>query len=205
MSKLRKIFLLPALIFTSALSSCTTLESSQQIFIPQPSPTKRHFLVTSNDFVSGKDLALEQAFASKEMGCPSGGNRSPSIYWTGAPKETKSFAITVFDPDAPTGSGWWHWIVTNIPGTVHSLPKGAGSAEGASLPPGAIHIANDFGQSEYGGPCPPPGPKHNYHFTVWALKVEKLDISPTSSSAEVRYKIRSNALASGTLVGRYGQ
>jgi phosphatidylethanolamine-binding protein (PEBP) family uncharacterized protein len=111
------------------------------------------FVLTSADLHAGRSIASAQVFSG--MGCD-GQNQSPQLSWTGAPRDTKSFAITMYDPDAPTGSGWWHWVVFNIPADVTSLPTGAGSSSRNLLPPGAALGNTDFGTPGYGGPCPPP-------------------------------------------------
>jgi hypothetical protein len=140
------------------------------------------FEATSPTFVDGKFLPA--AHVLEGFGCH-GGNRSPAIAWSGAPPGTKSFAVTLYDPDAPTGSGWWHWTVFNIPAAVASLPEGAGSPTGPGLPDGAIQGRTDFGAPGFGGACPPEGdPPHHYVLTVWALKVEKL---PLDASAGGRW------------------
>ncbi|MEW6705380.1 MAG: YbhB/YbcL family Raf kinase inhibitor-like protein [Pseudomonadota bacterium] len=119
---------------------------------------------------------------------------------------TKSFANTVYDPDARTGSGWWHWVVCNIPAGVTALPEDAGRADGTGLPAGAVHGRTDFGSAAFGGACPPPGDKpRRYRFTVHALKVEKPDLPPDASAAMVGFMIHANRLASVTLQARYGR
>jgi len=139
------------------------------------------------------------------FGC-SGDNISPELRWEGAPKETKSFAVTVYDPDAPTGSGWWHWIVFNIPPSVTTLPGGAGKVDGTGAPQGSVQSMTDFGQPGYGGPCPPQGDKpHRYIFTVFALKVDQLPLKPDASGAMVGYYLNQNALAKASFTGLYGR
>src|SRR5262249_32013324 len=126
---------------------------------------------------------LNEAQVFNSFGC-SGKNLSPALQWSGAPAGTKSFAVTLYDPDAPTGSGWWHWVVFNIPASTTSLPEGAGSTDGAHLPAGAAQGKTDFGAPGFGGACPPPGDKpHRYIFTVYALKTDKLDASADASPA----------------------
>ena len=137
------------------------------------------------------------------FGC-SGKNVSPPLQWSGAPVGTKSFALTVYDPDAPTGSGWWHWIVYNVPASVTELPLGAG--DGGRLPAGAVQARTDFGTAGYGGPCPPPGDRpHHYVFTVYALKTEKLDVPANASAALVAFSINANKLASASITASYGR
>jgi Raf kinase inhibitor-like YbhB/YbcL family protein len=157
--------------------------------------------LTSGEFEDGDYLADEQAFAG--FGC-TGQNLSPSLSWSGAPAGTKSFALTVYDPDAPTGSGWWHWVVVNLPATTTSLPKGAGAADGSKLPEGALQVRTDFGAPGYGGPCPPQGDHpHRYLFTIHALDLEQLDVSADSSPAAVGFNLNFHTLAKGTLMGLY--
>jgi len=147
-------------------------------------------------------LANEQVF--NRFGC-SGKNISPPLRWSGAPAGTKSFAVTVYDPDAPTGSGWWHWVVYDIPASVTELPQSTGNT-GGKLPAGAIQGRTDFGASGYGGPCPPAGDKpHRYIFTVYALKTDKLNVSPDSSAAMVGFAINANKLAAAGFTARYGR
>src|SRR5476651_2274934 len=129
--------------------------------------------LTSSDIKEGGTIVNEQVF--KGFGC-TGGNVSPALSWSGAPSGTKSYAVTVYDPDAPTGSGWWHWVLYNIPASVTALPEHAGDASGKLLPPGAVQGRTDFGTPDFGGACTPAGDKpHRYFFTVYALKTEKLD------------------------------
>jgi Raf kinase inhibitor-like YbhB/YbcL family protein len=157
------------------------------------------FSVTSPDIKNGGTVPMAQVFT----GC-NGGNQSPALSWSGEPAGTQSFAITMYDPDAPTGSGWWHWTVFNIPASVHSLAANAGAAGGASLPPGAGQGKTDFGFSNYGGPCPPPGPAHHYVVTVYALKVPTLPLDADSSGAKVGFNLHFNALGDAKITGTFG-
>lgn len=139
------------------------------------------------------------------FGC-SGGNVSPALSWSGAPAGTKSFALTVYDPDAPTGSGWWHWVMFDIPATVTALPAGAGDPAGGKAPKGAVQTGTDFGKPGFGGPCPPQGdPAHRYVFTLFALKVEKLGADPASTAAMVGFMLNANALGKATFTVYYGR
>ena len=157
--------------------------------------------LTSTDVHAGKTIPSANVFNG--MGC-TGQNMSPELSWSGAPADTKSFAVTVYDPDAPTGSGWWHWVVYNIPATTTSLAAGAGAASGANLPAGAVQGNTDFGAPGYGGPCPPPGSKdHHYIFTLYALKVDKIDVPAGATAAYVSYNLRANMLAKATLTAVY--
>lgn len=160
------------------------------------------FRLTSTDIAEGKALTNQQVF--KGFGCE-GENISPQLSWSGAPEGTKSFAISVYDPDAPTGSGWWHWTVANLPATTTSLPTGAGNP-GGKLPAGAVQGRTDFGQAGFGGACPPVGDKpHRYHFVVWALKVDKLPLDENASGAMVGFMLNANALGKAQLTATYGR
>lgn len=160
------------------------------------------FAVTSPDFLTDQPIAPVHVF--KGFGCD-GGNLSPALSWTNAPEGAKSFAVTVYDPDAPTGSGWWHWQVYNLPATTVSLKQGASSVAG-SLPEGAIQNRNDYGANAYGGPCPPEGHKaHHYIVTVYALKVEKIEVPADASAALLGFNLNANALAKATLTATYGR
>ena len=161
------------------------------------------FSVSSNSFKDGdylgKDVVLSADFG---FGC-AGGNTSPHLKWTGAPEGTKSFAVTCYDPDAPTGSGFWHWLVVNIPPDVTELAAGAGSASGGALPKGALMTRTDFGKPGYGGPCPPEGDHpHRYLFTVFAVG-DKLDVSADTSAAVVGFNLHFKTLAKAAIMGLF--
>jgi Raf kinase inhibitor-like YbhB/YbcL family protein len=156
------------------------------------------FSLSSNDLREGQAMTKQQEFNG--FGCD-GANQSPQLSWVNAPAGTKSFAITVYDPDAPTGSGWWHWLVVNIPATTTTV---ANSASSKGLPTGALQTRTDFGSTGFGGACPPNGHGvHHYHYTVWALKVDKLDLTADASGALVGYYLNANALAKATLMATY--
>lgn len=159
------------------------------------------FRLTSADIADNKRMDDRHVFAG--FGC-SGGNLSPALAWSDAPAGTKSFAITAYDPDAPTGSGWWHWVVFNLPAATHALPAGAG-AKGTGLPGGAVQSRTDFGAPGYGGPCPPPGAPHRYVFTVHALDVDKLPLDEQSSGAMVGFMLHSHAISRASLTALYGR
>ncbi|MFT9295104.1 MAG: kinase inhibitor [Acetobacter orientalis] len=159
------------------------------------------FVLTSPAFKNGDTLPQAQVFNG--MG-QSGQNLSPALAWHGVPQGTQSFVLTVYDPDAPTGSGWWHWVVANIPANVTSLPEGAGSGK-AGLPAQAVQVRTDFGQPGYGGAAPPPGRKHHYVFTVHALDVPALDITPEASPALVGFMVHHHTLGAATLTAVYGE
>jgi Raf kinase inhibitor-like YbhB/YbcL family protein len=162
------------------------------------------FTLSSSDFSPGGTLAEEQAFSG--MGC-TGKNLSPQLRWTGAPAGTKSFALLVHDPDAPTGgAGWWHWIAFDIPVSTTELPKGAGKADGSAMPRGAGTARNDYGLPGYGGPCPPEGDKpHRYVFTVYALKVDKLGVPKDANASTAGFMINANAIGKASITGMYGR
>lgn len=133
------------------------------------------------------------------FGC-SGQNLAPAMQWQGQPVGTRSFAMTVYDPDAPTGSGWWHWVVINLPASTHSLP------EGGALPTGARGVHNDFGTTTWGGPCPPVGDKpHHYVFTVYALDVPQLDIPDGASAALAGFMVHGHVLGKAQQTLTYGR
>jgi Raf kinase inhibitor-like YbhB/YbcL family protein len=161
-----------------------------------------NFAVTSPTIKNGDTLPKAQVFNG--MGCE-GGNISPALNWTSVPAGTQSLALTVYDPDAPSGSGWWHWTVVNIPPSATGIAEGAGSLEG-KLPSGAVQGRNDFGAAGFGGACPPKGDRpHRYVFTLWALKSAKLDVDGNSSGALVGFQVRANAIGRATLTAKYGR
>jgi hypothetical protein len=160
------------------------------------------FTLTSTDLTEGDTLANTQVF--NEFGCK-GGNVSPALAWSGAPAGTQSFALLMHDPDAPTGSGWWHWVVYNIPAATGSLPAGAGDAKKGLLPKGAVQGRTDYGSVGYGGPCPPPGKPHHYNFRLYALKVPKLEVPEGASAALIAFNVRAQALGEAQLTGMYGR
>ncbi|MBS0580287.1 MAG: YbhB/YbcL family Raf kinase inhibitor-like protein [Proteobacteria bacterium] len=162
----------------------------------------KKFTLSSPVLKAGGTIGGAQVFDG--FGCQ-GGNVSPALSWSNPPAGTQSFALMVHDPDAPTGSGWWHWIVYNIPATTNSLPAGAGSAQGANLPAGAVQGRTDFGTVGYGGPCPPPGKPHHYYFRLYALKVAKLDLPQDATAAFIGFNVRGQALGSAELLGLYGR
>ena len=162
------------------------------------------FKLTSPDIKPGGAIPDEQVVNG--FGC-SWKNISPALKWSGAPKETKGFALLVHDPDAPTGgAGWWHWALINIPAATTELPKGAGKSDGSALPAGVSSIATDFGTPGYGGPCPPVGDKpHRYNFTLYALKVDKLDVPKDARASLAGFMANANAIGKATFTGKYGR
>jgi Raf kinase inhibitor-like YbhB/YbcL family protein len=162
-------------------------------------PQVPSFTVTSSDVADGEVLPMPHV--SGVMGA-GGDDRSPQLSWSGFPEGTKSFVVTVFDPDAPTGSGFWHWVLVDIPADVTELPAGAGSGEG--LPPGAFHVRNDAGLKEYTGPFPPPGHgPHRYAIAVHALDVDSLGVDDSASPAVVGFNLWQHTLGRAVIVPTY--
>lgn len=157
--------------------------------------TEMALTLTSHDLKDGDKMPQRQVFNG--MGY-SGENLSPHLAWDGAPEGTKSFAITVYDPDAPTGSGWWHWGVANIPADVRELATGVGSGQG-SLPAGAVQTRTDFGKAGYGGAAPPQGESHRYQFTVHALDLEQIEVDENTSGAMLGFYIHHHSLGKASL------
>ena len=158
----------------------------------------QEFNLTSATVSEGGMLTNSHIFEG--FGCE-GENESPQLSWTGAPEGTKSFAINVYDPDAPTGSGWWHWNVVNIPASTTSITQNASIND--NLPDEAIEIRNDYGTLGFGGACPPPSEVHRYIFTVYALGTEQLDLPENPSNALVGFMIRANMLDSASITAVY--
>lgn len=158
--------------------------------------------LVSPDIADGKPIPEAQVFNG--FGCQ-GKNLSPALFWSGAPAGTQSFALMVHDPDAPTGSGFWHWVVYNIPADATSIPAEAGDTKRKIMPAGIIQGRTDFGTTGYGGPCPPPGKPHHYHFRLFALKVAKLDVPADASAALIGFNVNANKIAEADLVGLYGR
>ncbi|MFF7637752.1 YbhB/YbcL family Raf kinase inhibitor-like protein [Kitasatospora sp. NPDC008050] len=154
------------------------------------------FTLTSTDLTDGGVLPDAQVLA--------GGDLSPQLSWSGFPAETKSFAVTCFDPDAPSGSGWWHWVLFDIPADVTSLPTGAGSGDFPGLPAGAIQARNDYGTKNFGGAAPPAGHgPHRYVFSVTAVGEEKLGLDGDTSAAAIGATLGFQAVARATVVATY--
>ncbi len=178
---------------------------------------KRHFILAVAAMVSstifaqntftlssanlGGEATIDQEFNG--FGC-TGKNESPQLSWENAPEGTKSFAITMYDPDAPTGSGWWHWLVFDIPSDTKELKAGAGNVSLNLTPEGAIQSITDYGAQGYGGPCPPPGHGlHQYIITVYALKTDKLGLDENANAAVVGYYLWNNTIAKASIVAYY--
>ncbi len=177
--------------WTTALlvSTLTTAATAQSLTLQSP------------DFKSGQYLQKAQVFNG--FGC-TGDNASPALKWGPLPQGTKSVAVTVFDPDAPTGSGWWHWLIYDLSAQTTGLPANAGVEGNAAMYGNASVGRNDFGSYGFGGACPPPGSEpHHYVFTVYALKVERLELPPTPSAAMISYSLRANSLATAQITALY--
>ena len=157
------------------------------------------FKLFSNDLKDGDKMPERHVFNG--MGYK-GDNISPHLAWDEVPAGTKSFVVSVYDPDAPTGSGWWHWVVANIPADTRLLPQGAGSGQDR-LPEQAVQTRTDFGKAGYGGAAPPKGETHRYIFTVHALDVEAIDVDENSSGAVVGFNVHFHSLGSASLTVTY--
>ncbi|MDQ4501479.1 YbhB/YbcL family Raf kinase inhibitor-like protein [Sinomonas sp. ASV322] len=173
-------------------------------------PQVESFAVASANFLDGETLAANQV--SAYFGVPGGKDFSPQLAWSGAPGGTKSYCVTVLDPDAPTGSGFWHWAVANIPATVGELPEGAGgspdgtgpAASGARLPDGAVELKNDGGFAGFVGAAPPEGHgPHRYIVTVHAVDVERLDVGPDTPPALMGFQLFFHSLGRAQLTGYF--
>jgi len=137
------------------------------------------------------------------FGC-SGKNISPSLKWMNAPEDTKSFALTVYDPDAPTGSGWWHWVIFNISSDISELRQNAGNLQRSLAPKESIQSMTDFGNPGFGGACPPLGDKpHKYIFTIFALNISKLDLNEKTPPAMVGFFLNKHAIAKASIIAYY--
>ncbi len=161
------------------------------------------FVLSSHQVKSGGRLSNKQVF--KGFGCD-GENQSPSLSWQGAPAGTKSYALTLYDPDAPTGSGWWHWVIFNIPASTHSLEEDAGDIKSGKAPKGSIQSKTDFGEAGFGGACPPEGDKpHHYQFKIYALDIDQIPLTQAASGAMVGFYLKQHALAQAQLEATYSR
>jgi Raf kinase inhibitor-like YbhB/YbcL family protein len=186
-----------SLTVIGAAAFCALLSSA-------PASSAQTFQLQSVDIAAGQ--AIAQTFAFNGFGC-TGQNTSPALSWSNAPAGTKSFAVMVHDPDAVTGgAGFWHWVIVNLPAGANGLVRGAGTADGKALPEAARQIATDFGSPGWGGPCPPAGDKpHRYTFTVYALKVDKLDLPPTATASLSGFMVNANAIGKASFTSTFGR
>jgi len=158
-------------------------------------PPLPSFTLTSDDVTEGQPLKADQVY--------DGGNTSPQLSWSGAPEGTKSYTITCFDPDAPTPSGFWHWVLVDVPADVTSLPAGIGTSD-AELPGKAFHVRNDYGTKDFGGAAPPEGDQvHRYYFVVHAVGEESLGVDDSVSPAVVSFNLVFKSLGRAVLKGTY--
>lgn len=177
----------------TALMACLLLAGTA--FAAEP------FQMTSPDVRHGAALGKAQEYAG--FGCQ-GGNTSPQLHWSGAPSGTKSFALTAYDPDAPTGSGWWHWVVFNIPADANAMPRNAGDPASGLAPAQSVQSRTDYGIPGFGGACPPVGDKpHRYQFRLYALDIERLELAPDSSAALVGFMLNQHKLAVAEIEATY--
>ena len=166
-------------------------------------PVLPEFTVTSTDLVDGQPLGLDQVSGIMEAG---GKDLSPQLSWAGFPPETKSFAVTMYDPDAPTGAGFWHWAVADIPATTTALPTGAGDEGGSGLPDGAVQLPMDVGLARYVGAAPPAGHgPHRYFFTVHAVDVESLGLPDGATPTVLGFNLFFHSIARAHIMGTHVQ
>lgn len=161
------------------------------------------FRLWSDDFPANGFMPKAQEFDDKSFGVD-GDNLSPALQWDAPPADTQSFALTVYDPDATTGSGFWHWVVVNLPADTRSLPRDAGNADGSLLPKGALQLRNDYGTVGFGGAAPPRGDKaHRFVFRLHALKVAQLPVTAETTNAVARFITHQNELDCTAYTGLY--
>lgn len=198
-------------MITSLMISATLAGFSAMVATPPaqaatpenaPRPASGFVLTSPNVEPDGE---IDASFEYDGFGC-SGDNRSPELQWQNPPAETRSFAISVHDPDAPTGSGWWHWRVVDIPASATGLAANAGAEDSRQLPEGSRQIRNDFGYKGWGGMCPPQGAgPHRYTFTVHALDVERLDLPEDATPGLAGFMIHEHEIARAGFMVTYAR
>lgn len=193
----RTVLMLAAALAASILARAS---GQERIAPPPPAEAGPRLSLRSPGFAPGDVISSSEVF---DRGGCRGGNSSPALQWSHPPAGTRSFALLLYDSDAP--GGFWHWAVFDIPAGVRSLRSGAGDPAKHLLPAGAIQVRNDFGPLGYGGPCPPPGPPHHYHLMLYALRLAKLGLGVTASPAQVAARARAASLAEAQIAGRYGR
>jgi Raf kinase inhibitor-like YbhB/YbcL family protein len=190
-----------SMILVASIAAASAEAQRPRLPNPNPNPNPGRFRVVAPDLSSQGRITLSHVYNG--MGC-SGQNISPALQWYNPPAGTKSYAVTAYDPDAPTGSGWWHWVMYNIPAGTTGLPAGAGN--GRNAPRGSAQGQTDFGTKGYGGPCPPVGDRpHHYQFTVFALKVDRLDIPGNATAAYVGFNLNANKLGTARVNALYAR
>jgi Raf kinase inhibitor-like YbhB/YbcL family protein len=206
MASSAKMFLRRACVLAISASAGMAVSAIALAAAPGASSpgAKAKFVVSSSDPKLVASVPL--IYTAKAFGC-SGGNLSPELHWAGAPAGTQSFVVTLFDPDErSTPSGWWHWVLYDLPKNTASLPQGAGAEHSSSLPAGALQGRTDLGEDAYHGPCPAKGdPPHRYVFTVYALNVAKLPVPPDSSGGMVTSIVQEHLLGKAVLIAHYGR
>jgi len=168
------------------------------------SMTAAPFSMTSSAFRNGGTMGMTNVYNG--YGCK-GSNNSPEVQWSGAPSETRSFALTIWDPDAPVHGGWWHWVFFNLPASTMSLAAGAGSTNPGAAPGGSVEGTTSFGKPGYGGPCPPVGSgAHHYIFTLYALDEARIPgASAKTTGPALKLLVAKHILGQATLIGRFGR
>lgn len=158
------------------------------------------FELTSPDFTNG--ATMPRAQLNRRCG---GHDVSPALRWSNPPMGTRSYVLLMHDPDAPKAQGFWHWVVYDIPGTVTSLPAGAGDVHGKLMPAGAIQARSDYGTPGYGGPCPPPGRAHRYYFRLYAVPAAQINVPPNATATVIAAYVDATALGRAELMVNYGR